>query len=126
MESLRNSRGSKTDESEEIEALQRSMNYTLSPHPLYNQQTQSQQQIQRPNAVPAQTAAQVGTTQQNPVQSQQQTQQQMKYVCCGNCRQWLSAPRDATYVYCPGCEAVNNCALAPSAAPAAERAPPRV
>jgi LSD1 subclass zinc finger protein len=37
--------------------------------------------------------------------------QTQKYVCCGGCKQWLSAPRDANLVYCPGCEAVNDCSL---------------
>lgn len=35
----------------------------------------------------------------------------VKYVCCGECRQWLSAPNEATYVFCPGCKSVNNCNL---------------
>lgn len=37
--------------------------------------------------------------------------QTQKYVCCGSCKQWLAAPRDANLVYCPGCEAVNDCSL---------------
>ena len=27
-----------------------------------------------------------------------------KYVCCGGCRQWLAAPKDAKLVFCPGCQ----------------------
>lgn len=34
----------------------------------------------------------------------------LKYVCCGGCRIWLSAPSDAVYVKCPGCNSINNCA----------------
>ena len=37
----------------------------------------------------------------------------MKYVCCGGCRQWLMAPRDAQFVVCSTCESINNCNLAP-------------
>lgn len=37
----------------------------------------------------------------------------VKYVCCGGCRQWLMAPRDAVYVVCSTCEAINNCNLVP-------------
>lgn len=37
----------------------------------------------------------------------------VKYVCCGACRQWLLAPKEATYVVCSRCQAVNNCALTP-------------
>lgn len=33
----------------------------------------------------------------------------IKYVCCGSCRTWLSAPASAMFVKCPGCESVNNC-----------------
>ena len=61
----------------------------------------------------------VSQIQQRQLQIEQQLQQQrlnqqqvnsstsngsatVKYVCCGNCRQWLSSPRDATFVYCPG------------------------
>jgi LSD1 subclass zinc finger protein len=33
----------------------------------------------------------------------------IKYVCCGSCRTWLSAPASAMFVRCPGCESVNNC-----------------
>lgn len=36
----------------------------------------------------------------------------VKYVCCGGCRQWLLAPRDAVYVACGTCQAINNCNLA--------------
>lgn len=35
-----------------------------------------------------------------------------KYVCCGMCRQWLQAPLEATYVYCPRCNACNDCTQA--------------
>ena len=35
--------------------------------------------------------------------------QELKYVCCGNCRTWLRAPRNALMVYCPTCQVVNNC-----------------
>jgi LSD1 subclass zinc finger protein len=35
----------------------------------------------------------------------------VKYVCCGSCRQWLLAPKDAMLVACSRCEAINNCAL---------------
>lgn len=65
--------------------------------------------------------------QQRQLQIQQQAQQNrqqssstasgnatVKYVCCGSCRQWLSSPRDATFVYCPGCGAVNNCNVRPT------------
>jgi LSD1 subclass zinc finger protein len=37
----------------------------------------------------------------------------VKYVCCGSCRQWLLAPKQAVYVVCSGCDAVNNCNLVP-------------
>jgi LSD1 subclass zinc finger protein len=37
----------------------------------------------------------------------------VKYVCCGGCRQWLMAPRDAVYVVCSTCDSINNCNLAP-------------
>lgn len=37
----------------------------------------------------------------------------VKYVCCGGCRQWLMAPRDAVYVVCAQCDSINNCNLAP-------------
>jgi LSD1 subclass zinc finger protein len=124
LQTLRTSESSAplVDERQEIEALQRSMNYTLSPHPLYNTQQQPQtQQVRSPP--PVQQQHQEGLAQQTASQTQA-----LKYVCCGNCRQWLSAPREATYVYCPGCEAVNNCAIAPPPAPSSqtERAPPRV
>jgi len=33
----------------------------------------------------------------------------VKYVCCGRCRQWLKAPKEAVYVYCQTCDAINNC-----------------
>lgn len=33
----------------------------------------------------------------------------VKYVCCGNCRMWLSAPINALLVKCPGCDSVNRC-----------------
>jgi len=36
---------------------------------------------------------------------------QTKYVCCGMCRQWLQAPRDARMVHCPMCRAINDCSL---------------
>ena len=42
------------------------------------------------------------TAQQPPVEG-------VKYVCCGRCRQWLRAPKEAVYVYCSSCDAVNNC-----------------
>ena len=35
------------------------------------------------------------------------TKDGLKYVCCGTCRTWLSAPVTAVYVKCPQCEAVN-------------------
>eukprot|EP01032_Pedospumella_encystans_P019914 gene19914-22633_t len=38
----------------------------------------------------------------------------VKYVCCGGCRQWLVAPRDAQFVVCSTCESINNCNLAPA------------
>lgn len=34
-----------------------------------------------------------------------------KYVCCGQCRQWLKVPREVQMVHCPQCNVVNNCAL---------------
>ena len=42
-------------------------------------------------------------------QGSPQTEVGLKYVCCGSCRTWLSAPNDASYVRCPGCDSVNNC-----------------
>lgn len=57
-----------------------------------------QQQISRPQQ---QTA--VG---HNPPSSQH-----TKYVCCGGCRQWLAAPRDANLVYCAQCQCVNDCSM---------------
>lgn len=41
----------------------------------------------------------------------------VKYVCCGTCRQWLLAPRDATYVFCPQCRCINNCGNMPASQP---------
>jgi LSD1 subclass zinc finger protein len=40
-------------------------------------------------------------------------QRGVKYICCGACRQWLLAPRDAVYVVCSKCQSVNNCNLVP-------------
>ena len=37
----------------------------------------------------------------------------VKYVCCGGCRQWLMAPREAVYVVCSTCDSINNCNLVP-------------
>jgi LSD1 subclass zinc finger protein len=110
------SSNSATNETQEIEALQRSMNFTSSSRQQSTQQhpLQAQHSHQQPQQL---------------AQQQQQTShsQDAKYICCGNCRQWLSAPRDATYVYCPGCQAVNNCSMAPApTSPPAVRAPPRV
>ena len=42
-------------------------------------------------------------------QGSPQTATGLKYVCCGSCRTWLSAPNDAAFVRCPGCDSVNNC-----------------
>ena len=39
--------------------------------------------------------------------SADRTKDGIKYVCCGTCRTWLSAPVTATYVKCPQCDAVN-------------------
>ena len=39
--------------------------------------------------------------------SADRTKDGMKYVCCGTCRTWLSAPVTAVYVKCPQCDAVN-------------------
>ena len=58
------------------------------------------------------TGVQVSST--NPPPHQQEGK---KFVCCGKCRQWLEAPREANYVFCPGCESINNCALAPAPTP---------
>lgn len=33
----------------------------------------------------------------------------VKYVCCGNCRMWSSAPINALRVKCPGCDSINKC-----------------
>jgi hypothetical protein len=52
----------------------------------------------------------------------------VKYVCCGGCRQWLLAPKDAVVRYflcvcfmcltvllqlvaCSNCDVINNCSL---------------
>lgn len=39
--------------------------------------------------------------------SADRTKDGLKYVCCGTCRTWLSAPVTACYVKCPQCDAVN-------------------
>ena len=43
------------------------------------------------------------------LQTAEQTAPQIKYICCGVCRTWQSAPFEAAYVKCPSCEAVNKC-----------------
>eukprot|EP00603_Paraphysomonas_imperforata_P003277 CAMPEP_0114435042 /NCGR_PEP_ID=MMETSP0103-20121206/12603_1 /TAXON_ID=37642 ORGANISM="Paraphysomonas imperforata, Strain PA2" /NCGR_SAMPLE_ID=MMETSP0103 /ASSEMBLY_ACC=CAM_ASM_000201 /LENGTH=455 /DNA_ID=CAMNT_0001605009 /DNA_START=87 /DNA_END=1454 /DNA_ORIENTATION=+ len=97
---------------------------------IQQRQLQIQQQLQlqhsrsQSQTAPPQTQSQVGTSTAN-------EQASLKYVCCGSCRQWLSSPRDAAFVYCPGCGAVNNCNIKPTdanntstAPPAAPTAPP--
>lgn len=32
-----------------------------------------------------------------------------KYICCGSCQQWISGPKLAKFVTCPGCSSVNDC-----------------
>lgn len=39
----------------------------------------------------------------------QRAETRLKYVCCGSCSQWLQAPVDKTFVYCPQCGSVNDC-----------------
>lgn len=68
------------------------------------------------------TTANVQHGQQQMQQPQQANNVGLKYVCCGSCRQWLSSPRDAAYVYCPNCQAINNCLPQPEGP---ERLPPR-
>jgi LSD1 subclass zinc finger protein len=75
----------------------------MSIHDIQQRQLQIQQQLQNNR-----TQTQTQTNQPQP-QTQQQLststsneQATLKYVCCGSCRQWLSSPRDAAFVYCPG------------------------
>lgn len=108
LQELRSS-SNQTNETQDLEALQRSMNYTLAqPVTQSNVYQQQQAQQQQQLLLQQQQAQRTQMLQQTVTQEEQQT---LKYVCCGNCQQWLSAPRNATYVYCPGCEAVNNCNL---------------
>lgn len=100
------------------------------PSPVILSSMPSQQSIlQGSNTAPALNVKQI---QERQLQIQQQAQQRsqappssavarngndnavVKYVCCGSCRQWLSSPRDANFVYCPGCGAVNNCNVKPT------------
>ena len=32
-----------------------------------------------------------------------------KYVCCGQCKQWMTAPKDIRLVHCSKCNVINNC-----------------
>lgn len=78
---------------------------------------QQQAQLeQRPLHPPPQQPQHPHQTQMRQPGADPQTQaapsQQEKYVCCGNCRQWLQAPRAAMMVHCPSCGCVNNCELA--------------
>lgn len=117
---------------QELQSLQDSMAPTSNSSTYYYQQQnlqQSQQQhrsqdyVQHPsNTQYTQHTQQSQTSTVSNSTQQQQVQEHLKYVCCGNCQQWLSAPRDAMYVYCPGCEAVNNCSQAP---PPTQSQPPR-
>lgn len=68
-------------------------------------------------AAPAQQQNTVAQTQANSIAGisisdpTQPPREGVKYVCCGSCRQWLLAPKDAMLVACSRCEAINNCAL---------------
>lgn len=88
---------------------------------IQQRQLQIQQQLQnsrnQSQTAPPLTQSQVGTSTAN-------EQASLKYVCCGSCRQWLSSPRDAAFVYCPGCGAVNNCNIKPTDATNTATAPP--
>jgi LSD1 subclass zinc finger protein len=64
---------------------------------IQQRQLQIQQQLQQNNQMQAQAQAQAQSG-----ASTSNEQAVLKYVCCGSCRQWLSSPRDATFVYCPG------------------------
>lgn len=48
-----------------------------------------------------------------------------KYVCCGQCRQWLKVPVEVQMVHCPSCDAVNNCNLPPATASGQQRSQTR-
>jgi hypothetical protein len=65
-----------------------------------SQNTVASQQHNNTNVIPSPPSTQSSTDASN-----------LKYVCCGKCKQWLSAPLDAVYVFCPGCQSVNNCNL---------------
>lgn len=75
----------------------------------HQQQSQPHLQNQQSNYLAAQspiTGTQVSDTTNPPAAG-------VKYVCCGACHQWLLAPKEATYVVCSRCQAVNNCNLTP-------------
>ena len=54
---------------------------------------------------------QIAQVQSSSVNTQGQT---IKYVCCGSCHQWLTAPVESRYVFCPTCEHVNACPQTPT------------
>ena len=54
---------------------------------------------------------QIAHAQSSSANTQAQT---VKYVCCGSCRQWLTAPVESRYVFCPTCEHVNACNQTPN------------
>jgi hypothetical protein len=64
------------------------------------------------------TAPDVGDTVMERMQTNVQPPAQgVKFVCCGRCKQWLRAPKEAIYVYCQTCDAVNNCSTTVSQQP---------
>jgi LSD1 subclass zinc finger protein len=107
---------------QQLQALQDSMaagaSSLVSPQQLHLQAEEERRLIQQQSQIQQQQEAYMAHQQAHRQRQQQQQQAtstagdgSLKYVCCGNCRQWLSAPKDAVYVYCPGCQAVNNCAM---------------
>lgn len=110
---------------EELNRLQRDMQDNDSVTPTVVRSSSASNTGQRtPHIhISAPSSASVAHGQQQTQQSPQTNDVGLKYVCCGSCRQWLSSPRDAAYVYCPNCQAINNCL--PQQAEAPQRLPPR-
>lgn len=89
--------------SSEISHLKFLLSQQTASTPQTQQQQQSQQHAQQHQQ---HTGVQINDTSRPPAAG-------VKYVCCGACRQWLLSPKDAVYVVCSRCEAVNNCQLVP-------------
>jgi len=75
-------------------------------------QTQPQMQMQRPQQNSAESVMVTGAGTAGAAVSAAQGATTDKYVCCGQCRQWLRVPREVQMVHCPQCNVVNNCGLA--------------